>query len=558
MKRILILIVVASLCILALTGCDALNDILAGLNSGGAGSGNGGGGSSAPEYDDSKCTEGLAFTLDSQGNYAVSGYTGSEATVYVPAMYENHPVTSVKGNAFKNNTVLTAIYLPESVKEISAKAFDGASMLQSVEFYSSPESLTIGASAFIGCSSLKTFKLPDTTCEVGANAFGGCTRLQYSEGGCVYVGEWLLLCDSQASTVNIRPGTVGIANSAFSGSYLTSVSIPTSVKHIGKAAFMRCSFLTSVTCISGSALETVGDDAFYECKMLSSVQLSSSLKSVNVTAFLESPCISSITIPQGCEKYSSPGNTLIVDKTTKTLIYGCPSAPVYLPADGSVEYIGDYAFYKHTNAGDLIIPTPIKEIGNYAFANCTNLNTLTVADNANLEKIGDYAFYKAAIMTLLFGSNNHIREFGAYSFSNLISIGLRIFIVPASVEKMGEGVISFCEFLTHIQFEEGSRLTEIPKSAFESDNDVITLNIPRGVRAIGDRAFFNCYRLTKVLIPDTVVNMGSRVFASMQDSWLGNIRTEIFCQAASIPDGWKSDWKQDSVAEPTWNYDIGY
>ena len=437
MKKLLILLIVMSLSVLALSSCDAITDILAGLGSG-SGSGNPGGGG-GNQVDDTKKTDGLTFELMEDGSYTVSGYTGTDTEVFIPSVYEGIAVTSIKGNSFKNKGTITAVNIPSSVTEIGAKAFENCSYLATVKYYSEPTSLVIGASAFSGCSSLSSFSLPSTTVEIASRAFGGCNKLTYVDGGCTYVGSWLILCDISATSATIKNNTVGIANSAFSGGSLATVTIPSTVKYVGDAAFMRCASLFEVKA-DASAIVSIGDEAFAECSSLSRVQLPATVSSIGEKVFTSCPMLSSITVPDGCAAYSSANNTCLIDKTAKTLIFACHTATISIPNDGSVEVIGDYAFHKNEKIALISLPASVKEIGVHAFSYASNLTSFTVANNSLLDSIGAYAFSESGCASIDFGANSKFRSIGENAFSS--ACRLNRIVIPASVETIGKSAFS--------------------------------------------------------------------------------------------------------------------
>ena len=69
-------------------------------------------------------TQGVVYTLsDDQTYYSVTGYTGTDAKVYVRANINNIPITTIGVSAFAENQTITHIYLPNSVTVIKASAF---------------------------------------------------------------------------------------------------------------------------------------------------------------------------------------------------------------------------------------------------------------------------------------------------------------------------------------------------------------------------------------------------------------------------------------------------
>jgi hypothetical protein len=103
-----------------------------------------------------EATEDLKFTLSSdKQSYAVSGYTGTSASVFIPETYEGLPVTSIGEYAIHGCIKLTGITLPGSLRNISANAFEWCTGITDVSL---PASVTsIGYGAFSGCTGLTSF-----------------------------------------------------------------------------------------------------------------------------------------------------------------------------------------------------------------------------------------------------------------------------------------------------------------------------------------------------------------------------------------------------------------
>ncbi len=220
-----------------------------------------------------KPTEGLEYELSADGTeYAVIGLgTAIETDIVIPNTYEGKPVTSIGSQAFFGCESLTSINIPDSVT-------------------------SIGHRAFAGCSSLTSINIPDSVTSIGYRAFYGCTQLMKIENVVSYVGKWAVDCDTNVTSVALRTGTVGIADSAFDGcSSLASITIPDSVTSICGAAFSGCSSLTSINI--PDSVTSICDNAFSGCRSLTSINIPDSVTSIGNSAFSRCSSLTSINIP---------------------------------------------------------------------------------------------------------------------------------------------------------------------------------------------------------------------------------------------------------------------
>lgn len=170
--------------------------------------------------------------------------------ITVPATVGNgFPVCALGSFAFQNCAELTSVTIPNSVD-------------------------SIGSEVFINCSGLKSITFPAQLPTVGTKAFLGCTSLP-SDGTCRYSDETktiLLGLEEDADRTNgvvIPEGVTTIAGCAFyNPGYLPSVTLPESLRVIGKSAFAYCQ-LSSLTVPGG--LESIGEDAFERCTNLQTI-----------------------------------------------------------------------------------------------------------------------------------------------------------------------------------------------------------------------------------------------------------------------------------------------
>ena len=230
-------------------------------------------------------------------NYKIENQTGNYTDEYGNVYYQekyimtydkrkviegdDYQVTGIGVNAFSNNTKLTSIKIPETVKTIGTSAFMGCTNLKSVVL---PENLErIEDSAFYNCRMLKNIDIPNSVSYLGTQAFYYCNSL---------------------TKINIPTGITTINTGTFFNCYnLQEITIPSNVRNIQSEAFYGCTALKSIKFNEG--LNYISAGAFYNCYAVSEVILPSTLTSLTSSSFyrctnlqtvvLKSPSIVSIS-----------------------------------------------------------------------------------------------------------------------------------------------------------------------------------------------------------------------------------------------------------------------
>lgn len=243
----------------------------------------------------------------------------------------------------------------------------------------------IGTQAFLNFSALASLTIPNSVTRIGKEAFLG-TAWDNSQpaNGLAYVGKcaYKYRVSYAGSNVTLVEGTVGIADECFMGkSYLYTVTMPTSLTHIGMDAFNGCTRMTSADI--PTSVTTIGARAFQGCGYLTSANISN-VTSIEEYAFAYCNGITSLTL-----------STALTTIEKGTFINCANLTSLNIPT--SVISIGDEAFKSCSNLITLTIPEGVTTIGRQAFDGCSGLTELSLP--SSLLSIGRFGFNNCTALT---------------------------------------------------------------------------------------------------------------------------------------------------------------
>ena len=215
-----------------------------------------------------------------------------------------------------------------------------------------------------------------------------------------------------------------------------------------------------------NGVTAIGANAFYMCMSMESVAIPGTVTIIRDNAFAGCPNLTAVKIADVAAWCGVTFATVI-------------SNPLYY---GHNLYLND------SPATDLVIPSGVTSIGQYAFYNCSNITGLTVS--AGVTTINSYAF--------------------------MCCSGLTEINLPDGIETIGSGAFQSCTGLTDVTLP--NSITNLGGMAFSYCCGLTSINIPDGVSYINSSTFNCCVNLASVTIGTGVIEIYDNAFAVSCDA----------------------------------------
>lgn len=425
--------------------------------------------------------------------------------------------TGVVEGAMQNSVLVTRLTIPESVKSISAWAFDGCVNLKTVicEPMVPPTAIFSDGvwAAFDNNAEGRKFYVPAESVE----------KYKTAEGWSDYA-EWIFPLGEAPVEV---PETQKIYYKS-SAKVLPHEDSPWVLEIFGANIVSH-----DYNVVSGEGVITfdgdvtaIGSKAFYMNTDLLEITIPESVTSIHYSSF--SGCYNMITF-RG--KYASnDGRCLIVDNLLRAF---APAGLTSYEIPEGVETIGSYAFALCDTLERVTIPDSVKTIATYAFYICKGLIEVTIPES--VETLGNPAFNRCYNLESFSG------KYASEDGRCLIVDGALYAFAPANITsyKIPDGVTAI---YNEVFYDYGKLETiVIPESvwvigqyAFAYCDGLSKIVIPNGVEYIYEYAFYSCEGLEEINIPDSVISIGNFSFAwcsNVQKITLGNSLEYIGQQA---------------------------
>lgn len=563
--------------------------------------------------------ENLGTGLSVRGSYAAIGshaFDGTALTQFsVPSSVE-----SIGSYAFAN-TGLTSFTVPDSVTDLGRNIFYNAAQLSSLtiermSYYDAEletvRTLTNDFGALFGATHLQTWLEENPGLDeddypfYNRNLYGASVWIPDALTEVTVRGMQNVPADFLRDMISLKKVTIGInADLSENGVAVT----------IGSNAFNGCTALTDLT-IDGE-YTNVGTYAFANTQ-IASFAFPESVETVENYVFYNVSTLTELTVDRYTHSEYSYGSYNYTNAfATLGSIFGGPDETAWVNANPDKE-ASDYPFYE-TSTGNILpkafvtltmkgihdIPANFARnaaslktlslefndatsesgsIGNYAFADCSDLATITLT-GTDLEELGAYAFRKTAITSFTLPESvatvgegilngTHVTEITLEDASVLDEYGmLRLFGRENPITATGDGYGTFYkvsanstyyvpESFTKLTLTTDSlvpdyfaygmtSLTDVTVtfesnvygdrgfgvSAFENCTNLATVAVTGDYESISERAFCGCESLTAIDIPDSVTSIGEEAFRGCSKLSVDALPAELTTLGADAFDG---------------------
>lgn len=450
-------------------------------------------------------SEGLAYRyFENGGYYIVTGIgTCRDTDLSIPPTHSGKPVSYVDDGAFRNCTSLRSVRIPKGLREL-------------------------GRGAFEGCTSLTELTLPFV---------GRTSNIDYFSGG--WLSELFGKTTSPVKKLILTDLTQLPDNALSYCSSLESVTLPDTLRRIGKEAFYGCSKLRELTIPAG--VYKIGTHTVAYCSSLTTVRLLAKIAAVPESFAEGSRSLQNVTLDSG------------ITQLDKSAFKDCTS----LRSDAFLKNIRTFKEYSLANCGfeTFTVPDGVTEFDPQAIRECKKLKTLIIGKdlrkinkeqetawpfpalqevrvdpgNTVYAEIGNGLVERATKTLLIGGKNTVIPDDGSVTrvggaFAGNLTI--TSFHVPASVTLMKKTFFC-CKNLETVTFGGGPLTLDY---AFESCPKLKTVVLPEATVALGNGAFYGCTALRSVNVggAKTIGEYCFQGCKNLTEVDLGSVRTVGF------------------------------
>lgn len=330
----------------------------------------------------------------------------------------------------------------------------------------------------------------------------------------------------------------------------TTITLPSSLKSIGQAAFINNSQLQSICIPSG--VSKIENSAFKNCRSLRNVTISYGVKDIENEAFTSCTSLQTISIPNSvnhigarafsfCENLERVKLPDGIDHINSSQFYGCRSLR-YITIPETVKIIGPGAFSGCTMLTTIKIPSSVKTISEQAFYGCSSLSNVELPQSSI--NIGNEAFAYTKVTKIHEDitrkeDEENFRAGKIALIQNGIAYKLNLLednaVYVVKSDRKDNGLLVIPSKITI--YGKTYTVTGINKQAFSFSN-MTSVYLPETIRKIGQEAFFGCENLTSISIPASVMSIGDAAFANCWSLETITKSASTMCAANAFANTW--------------------
>lgn len=254
--------------------------------------------------------ENFDYTLKNKKAVVTKIPNDAAGEIVIPKTIDGYIVNEVAAKAFKDNSTITSVVLPDAITIIGGYAFENCTALKTVVL---PAKLAyVSTAMFNNCKNLEEVVLPEAISKICWAAFYNCGALK---------------------TIEIPEKTKAVADSAFAKCIsLTDVAFSDSLKEIGYSAFNNCKNITEL--LFGKNLTKIGDWAFTGCTKVTEISFGENITSIGNSAFRDCINVPVLTLPEslkevevdafmGCKKLTEINLPASLTELSKGMFRNC-------------------------------------------------------------------------------------------------------------------------------------------------------------------------------------------------------------------------------------------
>ena len=322
---------------------------------------------------------------------------------------------------------------------------------------------------------------------------------------------------------------------------LTSITLPSSAKTMKMYAFSGCDGLTelAVPC------QVVEDMAIRSCKSLETIVLGEKVEDFDGGNLTGCPVLSTISVSENNTKYVSVDG-ILYSKDRKTLVkYPMGKENMSFAIPNNVATIGKNAF-SYSSIENVVVPESMTTIGVSAFSNSTKLARISLPNSVN--EIGYMAFWGCRSLTSI-TMPAELTEIESMVFYNCAN--LREFTIGKNIIEIAPDAFDNCTTLQKYDVDEtNSKYIAVNGVLYSKDMANLVrcplayyaeeFRVPDGIVVVESGAFKGCKNIGKVILPESLLEIGSSAFTNCQ-------MTSIYMPKTISKIGFMAFWGCDQI-----------